>query len=404
MGGGGGGRGPARTQVGGCRQERAPLRRRGVQRRAGRIVPAPIPGAACERRERGTHQGRPQQSPSPPSPAQKLPPPGRGLGAGAPVTGEVAGAGPTNAGGSSPASGVRARPLVKGRLRERLAAKRRRPREFGGDGRLARRWRLAAAGRPRAEARTAGAACRRLRGSLHPAGRQRRTGSGAAGCRLPKGGRAPNEAGRRQGDSPGVGGTGLGLPLSPPGGRAVRLFWLPAASGGRGDPAPTAVEKCRGSAGADRGCRRKMVLLGKQHPPLPPLSPARAVCSALIARRGHPAPAAPPSRDGYIQRLLSRNFPGTASCDRTRSGASAAIAASRGRRTEPPPLSRRGSGRRTLPRGPPASSSGRGAAGDAQVVAGDVADRSRHGRREHELSSGTCDSRDLLQESQLRHL
>lgn len=113
------------------------------------------------------------------------------------------------------------------------------------------------------------------------------------------------------------------------------------------------------------------MLLGKQHPPLPRLSPARAVCSPLIARRGHPAPAAPPSRDGYIQRLLSRNFPGTASCDRTRSGASAAIAASRGRRTEPPPLSRRGSGRRTLPRGPPASSSScaRGAAGDAQVSA-----------------------------------
>ncbi|RLW06254.1 hypothetical protein DV515_00004588 [Chloebia gouldiae] len=59
---------------------------------------------------------------------------------------------------------------------------------------------------------------------------------------------------------------------------------------------------------------------------------------------------------------------GTASCDRTRSGASAAIAASRGRRTEPPPLSRRGSGRRTLPRGPPASfSSARGGAGDAQA-------------------------------------
>ncbi|XP_041569400.1 uncharacterized protein [Taeniopygia guttata] len=111
-----------------------------------------------------------------------------------------------------------------------------------------------------------------------------------------------------------------------------------------------------------------MVRLGKQQPPLPRLSPARAVCSPLIARRGHPAPAAPPSRDGYIQRLLSRNFPGTASCDRTRSGASAAIAASRGRRTEPPPLSRRGSGRRTLPRGPPASfSSARGAAGDAQA-------------------------------------
>ncbi|XP_077639282.1 uncharacterized protein LOC110469320 [Lonchura striata] len=33
--GGGGGRGPARTRVGGCRQERAPLRHRGVQRRAG---------------------------------------------------------------------------------------------------------------------------------------------------------------------------------------------------------------------------------------------------------------------------------------------------------------------------------------------------------------------------------
>ncbi|XP_041569405.1 uncharacterized protein [Taeniopygia guttata] len=186
-----------------------------------------------------------------------------------------------------------------------------------------------------------------------------------------------------------------------------------------------------------------MVRLGKQQPPLPRLSPARAVCSPLIARRGHPAPAAPPSRDGYIQRLLSRNFPGTASCDRTRSGASAAIAASRGRRTEPPPLSRRGSGRRTLPRGPPASfSSARGAAGDAQaknpfheqgrrqqcfyspekclllemiftlflksmpsllVFTGDVTNRSRTGRREHELYSGACDSRDLLQESQLGH-
>lgn len=49
--GGGGGRGPARTQVGGCRQERAPLIRRAVQRRAGFMVPAPSPGAACERRE-----------------------------------------------------------------------------------------------------------------------------------------------------------------------------------------------------------------------------------------------------------------------------------------------------------------------------------------------------------------
>ncbi|CAN8211250.1 unnamed protein product [Coccothraustes coccothraustes] len=125
-----------------------------------------------------------------------------------------------------------------------------------------------------------------------------------------------------------------------------------------------------------------MVLLGKQHPPLPRLSPARAVCSPLIARRGHPAPAAPPSRDGYIQRLLSRNFPGTASCDRTRSGASAAIAASRGRRTEPPPLSRRGSGRRTLPRGPPASSSSaRGAAGDAQVSKNPFHDQGRRQQR-----------------------
>ncbi|XP_054135629.1 uncharacterized protein LOC128938972 [Melozone crissalis] len=49
--GGGGGRGPARPQVGGCRQERAPLGRRGAQRRAGRMVPAPGPGAACERGE-----------------------------------------------------------------------------------------------------------------------------------------------------------------------------------------------------------------------------------------------------------------------------------------------------------------------------------------------------------------
>ncbi|XP_032914340.1 collagen alpha-1(I) chain-like [Catharus ustulatus] len=258
--------------------------------------------------------------------------------------------------------------------------------------------------------------------------------SGAAGCRLSKRSSASSGGGRRQGDSPGLGGTALETPLPPPGGGAVRLFWLPAASGGRGDTAPAAGEKRRGCSGANRGCRRKMVLLGKQHPPLPPLSPARAVCSPLIARRGHPAPAAPPSRDGYIQRLLSRNFPGTASCDRTRSGASAAIAASRGRRTEPPPLSRRGSGRRSLPRGPPASSSSaRGAAGDAQakipfmtkeggnnvfyspakrlllemiftlflksmpsllVFAGDVSNRSR---REHELSSGTCDSRDLLQ-------
>ncbi|XP_068859870.1 collagen alpha-2(I) chain-like [Aphelocoma coerulescens] len=63
-GGGGGGRGPARTQVGGCRQERAPLRRRGVQRRAGRIVPAPSPGAACERRKRASRGGtRGERSP-----------------------------------------------------------------------------------------------------------------------------------------------------------------------------------------------------------------------------------------------------------------------------------------------------------------------------------------------------
>ncbi|XP_064512969.1 collagen alpha-2(I) chain-like [Pseudopipra pipra] len=128
---------------------------------------------------------------------------------------------------------------------------------------------------------------------------------------------------------------------------------------------------------------------GETTPSAPPLFPARAVCSPLIARRGHPAPAAPPSRDGYIQRLLSRNFPGTASCDRTRSGASAAIAASQGRRTEPPPLSRRGSGRRMLPRGPPPpSSSARGAAGDAQIEAG-VAGGSVSFPVEH-MTAGTC--------------
>ncbi|XP_029858429.1 uncharacterized protein LOC115336059 isoform X4 [Aquila chrysaetos chrysaetos] len=57
-----------------------------------------------------------------------------------------------------------------------------------------------------------------------------------------------------------------------------------------------------------------------------------------------------PRRDGAGAAAAAawRNFPGTASCDRTRSGASTVIAASRGRRTEPPPLSRRGSGRLTL--------------------------------------------------------
>lgn len=59
--GGGGGRGPARTQVGGCRQERAPLIRRGIQRCSGRMVPAPSPGAACERRE-SVVSGEPRES------------------------------------------------------------------------------------------------------------------------------------------------------------------------------------------------------------------------------------------------------------------------------------------------------------------------------------------------------
>ncbi|XP_077034138.1 uncharacterized protein LOC143694066 [Agelaius phoeniceus] len=275
--------------------------------------------------------------------------------------GEAAGAGLTGAGGSSPASGVRARPLVKRRLRERLAAKRRRHGSpvgtegwRGGGG-----WLQPGVPRPRrGEPEQPAAGCGEPP-SRRSAAPYRERGGGPPALEATHG---IGRRGRRQGDSPGLGGTGLVPPL-PPGGGAVRLFWLPAASGGRGD-----TERRRGCAGADRGCRRKMVLLGKQHPPLPRLSPARAVCSPLIARRGHPAPAAPPSRDGYIQRLLSRNFPGTASCDRTRSGASAAIAASRGRRTEPPPLSRRGSGRRTLPRGPPASSScARGAAGDVQA-------------------------------------
>ncbi|XP_066176326.1 collagen, type I, alpha 1b-like [Sylvia atricapilla] len=570
--GGGGGRGPARTQVGGCRQERAPLRRRGVQRRAGCMVPAPSPGAACERRESvvsgeprerrsrrracfwrsrfGTSQ-HPEEGPaardhlpaergrdisSPPSAAQPVlgsSPPGtrwrrqpevvvslyrKGEPADAPLPllGQASPAGSSGAfgegggrggepctvgallagigapelrdgcagsagsvdslagweqkeqhgehrhirGDTKPGSTSEGKPSRLGRSggtgltgedreppagacepgslclrvrgsrqahtrepldkaipsfpraeaptagsvtgrrcachrrgcgrgaderrweqpcqrcpgatpceREALGALSREalpPREFGGDGRLARQWQLAAAGRPPAETRSAGAAFRR--GASIPAVGSAVPGAGRQGRRLWKRGRASGGGG--QGDSPGLGGTGLGPPLPPPGGGAVRLFWLPAASRGRGDTAPAAGEKRRSCAGADRGCRRKTVLLGKQHPPLPPpppCSPARAVCSPLIARRGHPAPAAPPSRDGYIQRLLSRNFPGTASCDRTRSGASAAIAASRGRRTEPPPLSRRGSGRRTLPRGPPASSSS--ARGDAQVSA-----------------------------------
>ncbi|XP_029858428.1 homeobox protein Hox-D9-like isoform X3 [Aquila chrysaetos chrysaetos] len=45
-----------------------------------------------------------------------------------------------------------------------------------------------------------------------------------------------------------------------------------------------------------------------------------------------------------------------------------------------------------------------GRAEHVQVVASDVTDRSSHGRRERELSSGTCDGGDLLQESQLGHL
>ncbi|XP_037244278.1 serine/arginine repetitive matrix protein 1-like [Falco rusticolus] len=143
---------------------------------------------------------------------------------------------------------------------------------------------------------------------------------------------------------------------------------------------------------------------GETTPLAPPLSPARAVCSPLIARRGHPAPAAPPSRGGYIQRLLSRNFPGTASCDRTRSGASAAIAASRSRRTEPPPLSRRGSGGLTPPCAPPLPPAEPRETRGEQVVASDVTDRSWHGRRECELPSGTRNSGDLLRVSEGGHV
>ncbi|XP_039234164.1 collagen alpha-2(I) chain-like [Pipra filicauda] len=222
---------------------------------------------------------------------------------------------------------------------------------------------MAAEGHPPAGARSAGAACRRLRGSPIPpvgsavlvAGRRAARSRSAAAHRAEGGERThPGSAGRGWGCRCHRLEMGGQVVLAPGGvagpqgqstrrrGEALRLCWgeqrLPEKDGASGETTPSA----------------------------PPLFPARAVCSPLIARRGHPAPAAPPSRDGYIQRLLSRNFPGTASCDRTRSGASAAIAASQGRRTEPPPLSRRGSGRRMLPRGPPASSSARGAAGDAQ--------------------------------------
>lgn len=38
------------------------------------------------------------------------------------------------------------------------------------------------------------------------------------------------------------------------------------------------------------------------------------------------------------------------------------------------------------------------------MVASDVTDRSSHGRRERELSSGTCDGGDLLQVSEGGHV
>ncbi|XP_032544845.1 collagen alpha-2(I) chain-like [Chiroxiphia lanceolata] len=231
---------------------------------------------------------------------------------------------------------------------------------------------MAAEGHPPARARSAGAACRRLRGSpIPPVGSavpliERRGASGLTRVRRDGAGAAAATAWRWGGQvvlAPG-GVAGPQGQSTRRRGEALRLCWgeqrLPEKDGASGETTPSA----------------------------PPLFPARAVCSPLIARRGHPAPAAPPSRDGYIQRLLSRNFPGTASCDRTRSGASAAIAASQGRRTEPPPLSRRGSGRRMLPRGPPASSSARGAAGDAQIEAG-VAGGSVSFPVEH-MTAGTC--------------
>lgn len=127
----------------------------------------------------------------------------------------------------------------------------------------------------------------------------------------------------------------------------------------------------------------------------------------MIARRGHPAPAAPPpSRDGYIQRLLSRNFPGTASCDRTRSGASTATRGQPG--ADAPshrPLSRRDKRSpkafypptHTHPAGPTLRPTRGGRSAENQIFASDVTNRGRHGRRERKLTSGTCDSGDLLQ-------
>ncbi|XP_057287033.1 collagen alpha-1(I) chain-like [Pezoporus wallicus] len=141
------------------------------------------------------------------------------------------------------------------------------------------------------------------RSSLPPAPEEpasRLPGSGAAGSLLSRSGRTPG-AGRKK-DS----GT------------------HPGSAGQAGSTAPAAEEKRRGCAEADSLLEEEDGAPGETTPSAPPLSPARAVCSPLIARRGHPAPAAPPARDGYIQRLLSRNFPGTASCDRTRSGASTA--------------------------------------------------------------------------------
>lgn len=106
-------------------------------------------------------------------------------------------------------------------------------------------------------------------GSLHPACQE----LVPAGSPLWRSGRAPGAGRGRRQDSPGLGGTALGRPLPPPGGGAVRLFSLPVAFGGAGKHSTRRWGEAPGlRSGRQTGCRcrRRMVLLGKQHPPLPP--------------------------------------------------------------------------------------------------------------------------------------
>ncbi|XP_033919208.1 translation initiation factor IF-2-like [Melopsittacus undulatus] len=185
-----------------------------------------------------------------------LPPPARGPGSGAPVAGAAAGAGLPAANPErrweQPCLGCQGATPCEGEARECPVAKCRRPRELGWDGGFARPRRLAAAGCLPAGMRSAGAACLRLRRSLHPAwsgaGRQAPCSRGAAGHRA-QGGR--RTAGLTQARPDGVGIAAVSAWRNFPGTASCDRTRSGASTATRGQPgadAPRATAPCHGGA------------------------------------------------------------------------------------------------------------------------------------------------------------